>query len=125
MSTAAADAGTKDTNRKVIFKSYGSFTSFIKRINNTQIDYAQYTNIIMPIYDLIEQNDNYLKTHGMLFQYFRGVPAADNDDKITDFSYTNVTDSFNLSWQWYKKCWNNGTVKISKQFLKHPWNTFK
>ena len=40
MSTAAADAGTKDTNRKVIFKSYGSFTSFIKRINNTQIDDA-------------------------------------------------------------------------------------
>ena len=114
MSTAAADAGTKETNRKVIFKSYGSFTSFIKRINNTQIDDAQYTNIIMPIYNLIEQNDNYFKTHGMLFQYFGGVPAADNDDKITDFSYTNLTDSFNLSWQWYKKCWNNGTIKISK-----------
>ena len=46
--TAAADADANNTNKKVIFKNCASSTSCISRINNTQIDDAQYIDIVMP-----------------------------------------------------------------------------
>ena len=33
----------------------------------------------MPIYNLIEYSDNYAKTTGSLWQYFRDEPVADDD----------------------------------------------
>ena len=47
---------------KVIFKNCAPFTSCISRINNTQVDDAQYIDVVMPIYISIECSDNYLKT---------------------------------------------------------------
>ena len=51
--TAAAAAN--NTNEKVIFKNCAPFTNCISKINNTQIDNAQYIDIVMPMYNLIEQ----------------------------------------------------------------------
>ena len=64
LNTAAAGAATNNANKKVIFKNCMPFTSCISisRINNTQIDDAQYIDIVMPMYNLIEYSDNYLKT---------------------------------------------------------------
>ena len=42
------------------------FTNYIGRINNTQVDNAQYIDVVMPMYNLIECRDNYLKTSGIL-----------------------------------------------------------
>ena len=39
----------------------------------------------MPMYNLIEYNDNSLKTSGILWQYCRVVPAVNNDGVIIDF----------------------------------------
>ena len=50
----------------------------------------------MPIYNLIEYNNNYSKTSKISFQYCRHVPAADNIGTTIDFSEGNVTGSFNL-----------------------------
>ena len=50
---AEANADTNNTNKNVIFKIFASFTSCISRINNTQIDYAQYVDVVMPKYSLI------------------------------------------------------------------------
>ena len=33
----------------------------------------------MPMYNLIEYSDNYLKTSGSLWQYFKEIPAIDDD----------------------------------------------
>ena len=52
-------AGANNTNKKVIFKNCASFTNCISKINNTQIDNAEYIDIVMPIYNLIEYSDNY------------------------------------------------------------------
>ena len=54
------------------------FTSCITKINNTQIDYAEYIDIVMPIYNLIEFSDNYSKRSGSLWQYCKEIPAVDN-----------------------------------------------
>ena len=43
----------------------------------------------MPIYNLIEYSDVYLKTSGSLSQYYRDEPALDNNDNIIDFSDDN------------------------------------
>ena len=55
--------------KKVIFKNCAPSFSCISRINNTQIDDAQYIDVVMPTYNLII-SDNYSKTAGILWQYF-------------------------------------------------------
>ena len=57
--TAAADADANNTNKKVIFKNCAPFTDCISKINNTQVDNAKDIDIVMPMYNLIEHNNNY------------------------------------------------------------------
>ena len=94
--TAADGAAVNNTNKKVIFKNCAPFTSCISKINNTQIDNAEYIDIVMPIYNLIEYSDNYSKTYGSLWQYCKEIPAIDDDGDIVGFNGPNATDSFNF-----------------------------
>ena len=59
--TAADGAAANNTNKKVIFKNC-PFTNCISKINNTQIENAEYIGVVMPMYNLIEYCDNYSKT---------------------------------------------------------------
>ena len=52
--TAAEGAAANNTNKKVIFKNCAPFTNCISKINNTQIDNAEYIDIVMPMYNLID-----------------------------------------------------------------------
>ena len=52
--TAAEGAAVNNTNKKVIFKNFAPFTNCISKMNNTQIDNAEYIDIVMPMYNLIE-----------------------------------------------------------------------
>ena len=54
MNIAAADADANNTNKKVIFQNFSPFTSCISIVNKTQIDDAQYINVVMRIYKLIK-----------------------------------------------------------------------
>ena len=65
--TAGAGAATNNTNKKVIFKNCARFTSCITKINNFQIDHAEYIDIVMAMYKLMEYSDNYSKTSGSLW----------------------------------------------------------
>ena len=51
--TAADAAAANNTNKKVILKNCAPFTNRISKINNTQIDNAEYIDIVMPMYNLI------------------------------------------------------------------------
>ena len=92
--TVTGGANPNNTNKKVIFKTCAPFTSWISKINNTQIDNAKYIDIVMPMYNLIEYSDNYSKISGSLWQYCKEIPAVDNNGAITDFDGANATDSF-------------------------------
>ena len=92
--TAADGAAANNTNKKVIFKNCAPFTNCISKINNTQIDNAEYIDIVMPMYNLIEYSDNYSKTSGSLWQYCKEIQAIDNNGDIADFNEANATDSF-------------------------------
>ena len=95
--TAADGAATaNNTNKKVIFKNCAPCTSCISKINNTQIDNAEYIDIVMPMYNLIEYSDNYSKTSGSFWQYCKDIPAVNNNENIVDFNGTNATDSFDF-----------------------------
>ena len=65
--TAAAGAAANNDDRKVIFKNCGPFTKCISEISNTQVDNAKDIIIVMPMYNLIEYSDNYVKTSGSLW----------------------------------------------------------
>ena len=67
--TTPAGAEANNDAKKVIIKKSAPFTSCISRINNTQIVDAQYIDVVMPIYNLIEYSNNYSKTSGILWQF--------------------------------------------------------
>ena len=69
-----------ERNKGVIFKNCAPFVKCISRINNTEIDNAKDIDIVMPMYNLIEYSDNYSKTSGSLWQYYKDVP----DNNLAD-----------------------------------------
>ena len=79
---AGADAAARQADERdkvIIFKNCAPFTNCISEINNTQIDNAKDIDIVMPMYNLIEYSDNYAKTTGSLWQFFRYEPVPDDD----------------------------------------------
>ena len=57
--------------KKVTFKSFTPFTNCLSRITNTQVDDAGYIDAVMPMYNLIEDSNDYSKTSGILWKYCR------------------------------------------------------
>ena len=94
--TAGAGAAANNTKKKVIFKKCAPFTNCICKINNAEIDNAEYIDIVMLMYNLIEYSDNYSKTFGSLWQYCKEIPAADDAGNVVNFNGANVTDLFNF-----------------------------
>ena len=127
--TAAAGAAANNANKKVIFKNCTPFTNCISKINNEQIDNAEYIDIVMPMYNLIEYSDNYSKTSGSLWQYCKYIPAVDNDGDITDFNRANATDSFNFKTKITGQTNNNGIINIEimvpLKYLSNFWRTLE
>ena len=66
--------------RGVTFKNCAPFTRCISRINNADLDNAKNVDIVMPMYNLIGYSDNYSKTSGSLWQYYKNDP----NDNITE-----------------------------------------
>ena len=80
-----AAAERKDERYKgVTFKNCAPFTKCISSINNRDIDNAHDIDIVMPMYNLIEYNDNYSKTSRSLWQYYKDDP---NDNLANSESF--------------------------------------
>ena len=68
------DAQARQANERdkgLAFKNCAPFTNCISEVNNTQVDSAKDIDIVMSMYNLIEYSDNYAKTSGSLWQYYR------------------------------------------------------
>ena len=101
---AGADATARQANERekgVAFKNCALFTSCKSDINNVEIDYCQDIDIVMRMYNLIEYIDNYAKTSGSLWQYYRDEP----DDNLAD------SESFESKIKIAGKNPNNGNQK--------------
>ena len=127
--TAADGAAANSTNKKVIFKNCAPFTNCISKINNTQIDNAEYIDIVMPMYNLIERHDDYSKTSGSLWQYCKEIPAINNDGDIVNFNGANATDSFNFKTKITSQTNDDGItnveIMVPLKYLSNFWRTLE
>ena len=107
-------------NKGVIFKSCALFTNCISNINNNQKDNADYIDVVMPVYNLIEYGDNYPKISGSLSQYCRDEPNANITESDSFKFKTKITgktpDADN------KK---NVQIAFSLKCLSNFWRTLK
>ena len=67
-----------------MFENCALFTECISEINNKEIDHAKDIDVVMPMYNLIEYSNNYSKTSGSSWQYYRDEPFIDNNGVIID-----------------------------------------
>ena len=124
-------AAANNNNKKVIFKNCAPFTNCISAINNTQIYNAKDIGIVMPMYNLIEYRDNYVKTTESLWQYCKDIPArnANANDVITEFTEGNLTDSFKFKVKITGKTGNGGTkdveIMVPLKYLSNFWRTLE
>ena len=81
----------------------------ISRINNTDTDNAHDIDIVMPMYNLIEYSDNYSKTSGSLWQYYKDDP----NDNIAN------SESFKFKVKITGKTPNNGNTKDVEIILEN------
>ena len=91
---AGADAAARQADERdkvVAFKNCAPFTNCISQINSTQVDNAKDIDILMYMYNLIEYSDNYAKTTGSLWQYFRDEPNDDIGDSESFKSKIEIT----------------------------------
>ena len=116
-----ADAAARQADERdkgVAFKNCTPFANCISEINNTQVDNAKDIDIVMPMYNLIEYSDNYAKTTGSLWQYFRDEP----NDNLAD------SESFKPKIKITGKTHNNDNEKdveimVPLKYLSNFWRT--
>ena len=127
--TAAEGAAANNTNKKVIFKNCAPFTDCISKIDNTQVDNAKGIDIGMPMYKLIEYNDNYSIKSGSLWQYCKDIPLVNDNGNIVDFNGANATDSFNfktkITGQTDKHGRINVEIMVPLKYLRNFWRTLE
>ena len=73
------------------FKNCVPFEKCSTEIDGTLVDEANFINIAMPMYNLIEYSDNYSDTSGSLWRFKRDEIAnntkVNNDDNVPSFKY--------------------------------------
>ena len=64
----------------------------ISKINGVKIDNAEDLDIVMPMYNLLENSKNYTKTTGSLWNYYRDEPSNSLSSNSESFKYkTSIT----------------------------------
>ena len=75
-----------DNNTKVAFKNCAPFKDCRAEINDTFVNYADFIDITMSMYNLIEYSDNYADISGSLWNFKR-------DEIIGNINLTNNNSS--------------------------------
>ena len=114
----AAARRADERKKDVIFKNCAPFIMWLSKLNNTEIDNAQNIDIVMLIYNSLKYRDNYLKTYGSLWQYYKDKPNYNSESFKSKVKVTGITPA----------CGNTKDVKIIVTlkylsiFLEKSWN---
>ena len=84
-----------------------------------QADNAKDIDIVVPIYNSIEYTDNYSKTLGRLWHYYRDKPFWNDDGAIADFpadNYNSVLFKFKIKLAGRTE--NDGTKNVTIRVAK-------
>ena len=120
---AGSDAAARQTderNKGVIFKNCTPFTICISKINGKDIDTAQDIDIVMPMYRLIEYSDNYSKTSGSVWQYYKDDPN-DNIENSESFK-SKIKITGNTPADGYTK---DVAIIVPLKYSSNFWRTLK
>ena len=85
-------------NKTVAFKNNSPFINCISKINGVKIDNAEHSDVVMPMYNLLEYSKNYRKTTGSLWSYYRDEPSNPLSSNSESFEYkTSITgNTYNI-----------------------------
>ena len=129
---AIAGAAGGDPQRKqvlnaatqVVFKNCAPFKDCRTEINDTFVDYANFINITMPMYNLIEYSDNYSDTSGSLWQFKRDEIEGDVDLTVDAQHIPNNSSSFK-----YKSSFitdrNGVKIAVLLKYLSNFWRSLE
>ena len=96
-------------------------------INNTEKDNAENTDVVRPMYNSIEYSDNYSKTSGGLWQYYRDEPSLGDNVLIANFLCKIA--SFKFKQILTGKTGVDGTtdaeIMVPLKYLSNFWKTLK
>ena len=113
-----------DDNTKIEFQNCAPFRKCRTEINEIFVDDAEYINIAMPMYNLIEYSDNYSDTSGRLWQFKRDEIEGNVDLTVDDNHIPNNSSSFK-----YKSSFitNRNGVKIvvPLKYLSNFWRSLE
>ena len=84
--TVEGDNDDKTGNKKLIFKTNSPFRSCISKINTTFVGNPEDLDIVMLMYNLLEDIDNYPMTLRSLWNFYR--------DETNNFAEENNADSY-------------------------------
>ena len=73
----------------MVFKDNAPFINCISKINGVKIDNAEYLDVVMPMYNLVEYSKTYRKTTGSSWKYYRDEPNSDTEDNEIKHSIIN------------------------------------
>ena len=108
--TVTANVGANNIrdkkDRKLILKNNAPFVSCITRINNELIEDADDLDIVMPMYNLLENSKNYRKTIVSLYNYYR--------DELTNDSNNNFAKKIVV---------NSNAFKYKNKIIGNTYNT--
>ena len=97
-----------NANTKVAFKNCAPFKNCRTEINDTFADYADFINIAMPIYNLIEYSDNYSDTSSSLWQFKTDEQPINNNGTFINIIAEN-SSSFKYK---SRRCKNSCSTRI-------------
>ena len=103
---------------QVIFKNCAAFKDCRKEINDTFVNYADFVNISMHMYNLIEYSENYSDTSGSLSNFKRdeiinNIDVTNNNNIAPSFKYkANLLG--NRGNDGKKSCENSCAIQIFK-----------
>ena len=95
-------------------------------MNNMQGDNAKDIDIVKPMYNLIEYSDNYSKTSGGLWNYYRDEPYLNADGAFAYFPANNNNSAlFKFKTKLAGRIGNNGTKNVKRETLKYLSNFWR
>ena len=114
-----------DNNTKVAFKNCSPFRKCRTEINETFIDEADFINIAMPMYNLIEYSDNYSDTSGSIWQFKSDEIERNVDLTVGATSHVRNNPSSYKYKSGFITIRNNAKIAVPLKYLSNFWRSLE
>ena len=113
--TLEGDNDANKRNKNLAFKNNAPFINCVSKVNGVKIDNAEYLDVVMAMYNLLEYGKNYRKETESLWYYYGDEPSNPLSSNSESFRYkTSIaekTPEDNDSLKKRKSCYSTKTFK--------------